>query len=180
MPARYYVSHPNLRPGRSRCGWYYPLGYYFLLLYRYAFLRFFTFFLVGNRCINSRFSPAQQEQEEFAVSARYSDESIGSVTPRVEENLGITRGSRDTFRESSAPKRYIMTPSFVHSQKCLLTFTPRQCRFDLSKNALDLLLPKLATVIHRLSQFALEYKDMPTLGYSSPPSFLHNVRNENF
>jgi len=41
-----------------------------------------------NRCINSRFSPAQQEQEEFAVSARYSDESIGSVTPRFEENLG--------------------------------------------------------------------------------------------
>jgi hypothetical protein len=41
-----------------------------------------------NRCINSRFSPAQQEQEEFAVSARYSDESIGSVTPRCEENLG--------------------------------------------------------------------------------------------
>jgi hypothetical protein len=34
------------------------------------------------------FSLAQQEQEECAVSARYSDESIRSVTPRFEENLG--------------------------------------------------------------------------------------------
>jgi hypothetical protein len=50
--------------------------------------------------------------------------------------VGITSGSRDTFRESSAPKRYIVTPSFVHSQKRLLTFTPRQCRFDLSKKEL--------------------------------------------
>lgn len=29
-----------------------------------------------------------------------------------------------------------------------------------------MLLPKLATIIHKLSQFALEYKDMPTLGYT--------------
>jgi adenylosuccinate lyase len=34
------------------------------------------------------------------------------------------------------------------------------------RDGLDFLLPKLATVIHRLSQFALKYKDMPTLGYS--------------
>jgi adenylosuccinate lyase len=34
------------------------------------------------------------------------------------------------------------------------------------KDGLDILLPKLATVIHRLSQFALKYKDMPTLGYT--------------
>ncbi|KAL2359190.1 hypothetical protein RJZ56_007972 [Blastomyces dermatitidis] len=34
------------------------------------------------------------------------------------------------------------------------------------RDALDLVLPKLATVIHKLSQFALEYKDMPTLGYT--------------
>jgi adenylosuccinate lyase len=34
------------------------------------------------------------------------------------------------------------------------------------KDGLDLLLPKLATVIHRLSRFALQFKDMPTLGYT--------------
>ncbi|EEH22222.1 adenylosuccinate lyase [Paracoccidioides brasiliensis Pb03] len=34
------------------------------------------------------------------------------------------------------------------------------------RDALNLLLPKLAVVIHKLSQFALEYKDMPTLGYT--------------
>jgi adenylosuccinate lyase len=34
------------------------------------------------------------------------------------------------------------------------------------RDGLDLLLPKLATVIHRLSRFALQYKDMPTLGYT--------------
>ena len=34
------------------------------------------------------------------------------------------------------------------------------------RDGLDILLPKLATVIHRLSQFALKYKDMPTLGYT--------------
>lgn len=34
------------------------------------------------------------------------------------------------------------------------------------KKGLDLVLPKLATVIHKLSKFALEYKDMPTLGYT--------------
>jgi adenylosuccinate lyase len=34
------------------------------------------------------------------------------------------------------------------------------------RDGLDLLLPKLATVIHRLSRFALRFKDMPTLGYT--------------
>ena len=34
------------------------------------------------------------------------------------------------------------------------------------RDGLDLLLPKLATVIHRLSRFALQFKDMPTLGYT--------------
>ena len=34
------------------------------------------------------------------------------------------------------------------------------------RDGLDLLLPKLATVIHRFSRFALQYKDMPTLGYT--------------
>ncbi|KAI0994608.1 Adenylosuccinate lyase [Podosphaera aphanis] len=34
------------------------------------------------------------------------------------------------------------------------------------RNGLDILLPKLATVIHKLSSFALEYKDTPTLGYT--------------
>jgi adenylosuccinate lyase len=34
------------------------------------------------------------------------------------------------------------------------------------RDALDLLLPKLAVVIHKLSNFALEYKSMPTLGYT--------------
>ena len=34
------------------------------------------------------------------------------------------------------------------------------------RNGFDLLLPKLATVIHKLSNFALEYKDMATLGYT--------------
>ncbi|KUJ08122.1 adenylosuccinate lyase [Mollisia scopiformis] len=34
------------------------------------------------------------------------------------------------------------------------------------RDGLDLLLPKLAGVIQKLSQFALEYKGMPTLGYT--------------
>lgn len=34
------------------------------------------------------------------------------------------------------------------------------------RDALDLLLPKLATIIHKVAQFALEYKDLPTLGYT--------------
>jgi len=34
------------------------------------------------------------------------------------------------------------------------------------KSGLDLLLPKLATIISKLSEFAIEYKDMPTLGYT--------------
>ncbi|KAI9730649.1 MAG: adenylosuccinase ade13 [Claussenomyces sp. TS43310] len=34
------------------------------------------------------------------------------------------------------------------------------------RDALDLLLPKLATIIHKLSAFALEYRDLPTLGYT--------------
>ncbi|KAF8865677.1 adenylosuccinate lyase [Acephala macrosclerotiorum] len=34
------------------------------------------------------------------------------------------------------------------------------------RDGLDLLLPKLAGVINKLSQFAIEYKDMPTLGYT--------------
>jgi adenylosuccinate lyase len=36
------------------------------------------------------------------------------------------------------------------------------------KNALDILLPKLATIISKLADFAVEYKDMPTLGFVSP------------
>ncbi|TVY71514.1 Adenylosuccinate lyase [Lachnellula suecica] len=34
------------------------------------------------------------------------------------------------------------------------------------RDALDLLIPKLATIIFKLSQFAIEYKDMPALGYT--------------
>ncbi|RKF62111.1 Adenylosuccinate lyase [Erysiphe neolycopersici] len=34
------------------------------------------------------------------------------------------------------------------------------------RDGLDLLLPKLAIVIKKLSSFAIEYKDMPTLGYT--------------
>lgn len=34
------------------------------------------------------------------------------------------------------------------------------------RDGLKLLLPKLATVIQKLSDFAIEYKDMPTLGYT--------------
>lgn len=34
------------------------------------------------------------------------------------------------------------------------------------RDGLDLLLPELATVIHKLSQFAIQYKDMPTLGFT--------------
>lgn len=34
------------------------------------------------------------------------------------------------------------------------------------RSALDLLLPKLALVIHRLAAFADQYKDLPTLGFT--------------
>ncbi|KAL2221507.1 adenylosuccinate lyase [Thermoascus aurantiacus ATCC 26904] len=34
------------------------------------------------------------------------------------------------------------------------------------RDALDLILPKLAKVIHNLKQFALKYKDLPTLGFT--------------
>ena len=34
------------------------------------------------------------------------------------------------------------------------------------RDSLDLLLPKLAKVIHNLSEFAIKYKDLPTLGYT--------------
>jgi len=34
------------------------------------------------------------------------------------------------------------------------------------RDALDLLLPKLATIVYKLSAFALEYKELPTLGYT--------------
>lgn len=31
---------------------------------------------------------------------------------------------------------------------------------------MDLILPKLATIVDKLCAFAIEYKDMPTLGYT--------------
>jgi adenylosuccinate lyase len=34
------------------------------------------------------------------------------------------------------------------------------------RDALDLLLPKLAKIIHNLSKFAVEHKDLPTLGFT--------------
>jgi adenylosuccinate lyase len=34
------------------------------------------------------------------------------------------------------------------------------------RDALDLILPKLAKVIHNLSHFAFKYKDLPTLGFT--------------
>jgi hypothetical protein len=39
------------------------------------------------------------------------------------------------------------------------------------RDSLDLILPKLAVIIHKLSQFAIEYKDLPTLGYSKNIGF---------
>lgn len=39
------------------------------------------------------------------------------------------------------------------------------------RDGLDLLLPKLAIIIHRLSQFALQYKGLPTLGVCLSHSF---------
>jgi adenylosuccinate lyase len=40
------------------------------------------------------------------------------------------------------------------------------CDLLLIRDSLNILLPKLATIIHKLSEFAIEYKDMPTLGYT--------------
>lgn len=34
------------------------------------------------------------------------------------------------------------------------------------RDALDLILPKLAKIIHNLSRFALKYKELPTLGFT--------------
>ena len=34
------------------------------------------------------------------------------------------------------------------------------------RDAMDLLLPKLAVVIHKLAKFATDYKDIPTLGFT--------------
>jgi adenylosuccinate lyase len=34
------------------------------------------------------------------------------------------------------------------------------------RDGLDMLLPKLARVIHQLKQFAVEYKDLPCLAYT--------------
>lgn len=34
------------------------------------------------------------------------------------------------------------------------------------RDGLDLILPKLAKVIHNISQFAFKYKDLPTLGFT--------------
>jgi adenylosuccinate lyase len=34
------------------------------------------------------------------------------------------------------------------------------------RDAMDLILPKLAKVIYNLSQFAYKYKDLPTLGFT--------------
>ncbi|TDZ39757.1 Adenylosuccinate lyase [Colletotrichum trifolii] len=45
-------------------------------------------------------------------------------------------------------------------------FVTDNAELILMKKAMDLLLPKLAKVIHNLSQFALQHKDLPTLGYT--------------
>lgn len=42
------------------------------------------------------------------------------------------------------------------------------------RDGLDNLLPKLAGIIHSLSQFALEWKDEPTLGYTVSSQILPN------
>jgi len=34
------------------------------------------------------------------------------------------------------------------------------------KRALDLVIPKIATIISKLSEFAVKYKNLPTLGYT--------------
>ena len=45
-------------------------------------------------------------------------------------------------------------------------FVTDNAELILMQKAMDLLLPKLAKVIHNLALFAVEYKDMPTLGYT--------------
>jgi adenylosuccinate lyase len=48
-------------------------------------------------------------------------------------------------------------------------------RLSFNFSGLNLLLPKLATIIHKLSNFAIEYKDLPTLGYThyQPAQYVH-------
>lgn len=45
-------------------------------------------------------------------------------------------------------------------------FVTDNCELILMRDAMDILLPKLAKVIHNLSEFALQTKDVPTLGFT--------------
>ncbi|KAI8119523.1 Adenylosuccinate lyase [Lucilia cuprina] len=57
-----------------------------------------------------------------------------------------------------------------HSFGCNLLLCRRQYRsvdlFSLMRDALDLLLPRVASVIYCLKEFALKYKSQPTLGFT--------------
>lgn len=53
----------------------------------------------------------------------------------------------------------ILTPNFF------ITVTDNADLIFL-RDGLDLLLPKLATIVSKVADFAIEYKDMPTLGFT--------------
>jgi adenylosuccinate lyase len=74
-------------------------------------------------------------------------------------------GADNSQETVSAPISIILgnTNSSLGATSCYVT---DNADLIFIRDGLDLLLPKLATVIHRLSQFALKYKDMPTLGFT--------------
>ena len=68
-------------------------------------------------------------------------------------------------------RSFLQLPGISTTSLCAQHLT---CNMQVTDNAdlifigrgLDLILPKLAKVIYNLTQFALKYKDLPTLGFT--------------
>ncbi|KAJ0338818.1 hypothetical protein COL922a_005137 [Colletotrichum nupharicola] len=92
-----------------------------------------------------------QAEKETGVEG-ITDEAL----KQMEEHLTVTDEDFQVAAVEEKRRRHDVMARYVTDNAELI----------LMRDAMDLLLPKLAKVIDNLSKFALEHKDLPTLGYT--------------
>ncbi|CAK7200007.1 adenylosuccinase ade13 [Sporothrix eucalyptigena] len=117
--------------------------------------------------LDSRYSSAEMKQL-FSARSRHSVwRKLWLLLAEAEKEVGV-EGITDEALEQMRAHLTLTDDDFA-----VAAIEEKRRRHDvdnaeliLMRDAMDLLIPKLAKVIHNLSQFALQTKDIPTLGFT--------------